>query len=66
MIVFISKNVNGREKCAEEPKILCGCLASGFLFCGMVEKGQMAKAIHFATCATKALNHQQVGSHISY
>ena len=32
--------VNGREKCAEEPKILCGCLARGSVFCRMVYEGQ--------------------------
>ena len=36
MIVFSSKYVSGREKCAEEWKILCGCLARGSPFCGML------------------------------
>ena len=36
MIVFSSKYVSGREKCAEESKILCGCLARGSPFCGML------------------------------
>ena len=36
MNVFSSKYISGREKCAEESKILCGCLARGSPFCGML------------------------------
>ena len=40
LTVFSSKCVNGREKCAEESKILCGCLTKGFVFFGLDELGQ--------------------------
>ena len=40
MIVLSSKYVNRREKCAEESKTLCRCLARRCVFCGLVEQGQ--------------------------
>ena len=59
--VFSSKCVTGREKSTEEPKILCGRLARGSVFCEMVEKAKNDKSKAHCFSARKPLNYQQVG-----